>query len=98
MTEDGSTILKPGVDVAIVLPDRSFPGRIAKVLKNGQQIDEIEWVGAGEGYELELTDGTVISTRVVVPGDHTCWHCDRHLRQGPVGVFSCNCEGWKSNQ
>ena len=96
MTEDGSTILKSGTDVAIILPDKSFPGRIAKVLKNGLEITAVEWVGAGEGYELELTDGTVISTRVVVPGDHTCIHCDQRLRQESPGVFNCTCEDWKS--
>ncbi len=98
MTEDGSTILKPGVDVAIVLPDRSFPGRIAKVLKDGQQIDEIEWVGAGAGYELVLTDGTVVPTGVVVPGDNCCDFCGERLRQDSPGVFNCTCEDWRSDQ
>ena len=96
MTES-TTLLKNGIDVAVHFPGKHFPGRIARVLKNGQQVDGVEWVGSsGEGYELELTDGSIVPTGVVTPGDHTCWHCDQRLRQSPVGVFTCNCENWKS--
>ena len=97
MTEDGSTtVLRRGVDVAVVLPGKSFPGRISRILKNGKEISEIEWVGAGECYELVLTDGTVVPTGVVVPGDNCCQHCNTRLQEDPTGHFSCNCEGWKS--
>jgi len=98
VTDDGSTMLRRGVDVAVVLPDKSFPGRIFRILHNGKEIDEIEWVGAGEGHDLVLTDGTVISTGVVVPGDNCCHSCHERLKQGPVGVFTCDCEGWRSDQ
>ena len=67
MTEDGSTILKAGIDVAIHLRGKHFPGRIAKVLKNGRQVDGVEGVGAGEGYQLELTDGSIVSPKKVTP-------------------------------
>ena len=96
MTEDGSTILRTGIDVAIHLHGRHFPGRIAKVLKDGHEVDGIEWVGSsGKGYQLELTDGSIVPTGVVTPGDHTCVHCGRRLTEKPAGNFYCTCDDWQ---
>ena len=89
------TLLRKGADVAVNLPTVPiFPGRVAKVLKDGNEISELEWVG-GEEVELVLTTGQVVSSNDVVPAPHHCEHCDSRLTENPIGVFSCSCEAWK---
>ncbi len=98
MTE-GPTLLKAGTDVAIHLPGRTFPARVSKVLRNGKEVESVEWVGSsGKSYELVLTTGAIVKPGDTTPGDHACWYCDTRLKEGPIGTFTCDCEGWKNDQ
>ena len=88
------SLLRKGADVAVNLPSIPiFPARVSRVLKDGKEIAEMEWVG-GEEVELVLTTGQVVSSNDVLCAPHHCEHCDSRLKEGPIGSFSCNCEAW----
>ena len=96
MEEESVTLIRTGPDVAVDLGYKMIPGRVSRVLRNGNPVKEIEWTEADETYLLELTDGRTISPEKVVPGPHHCDFCDAHLTEQSPGVFVCSCEDWKS--
>jgi len=93
---DDSTLITTGTDVAVHSNGKHFPGRVKRVLRNGKEVESVEWVGSsGKGFELELSTGAIVKPKDTTPGDHHCIHCDQRLTEDPIGTFTCSCNSWK---